>query len=68
MEDTNSGTTVSDRLTTLIARSCQRPARIAAYTPAPMDNGTTMTKATAASLSELSRALPTNGATGARKV
>ena len=68
MEDTNSGTPVRDRLPTLLTPSGQRPARIAAYTPAPMDSGTTMTKATAASFRELSKALPTNGATGLRKV
>ena len=30
IEETNSGTTVNDRPATLITRSCQRPARIAA--------------------------------------
>ncbi len=30
MEDTNSGTTVSDSPATVITRSCQRPARAAA--------------------------------------
>ena len=64
--DTNSGTVVADRPTTEMTRSGARPKFSAATTPPKMPSGTTITKASAPSLSEFTRALTTNGSTGVR--
>src|ERR1700750_3327073 len=50
--DTNSGTVARDRPLTLMAPSTGRPRLSAATIPAKMLSGTTITNATAASLSE----------------
>lgn len=52
LPETNSGTVDSDRPVALMSRSVARPRCRAAVTPPAMLSGTTMTKATAASLSE----------------
>ena len=54
--ETNSGTVDSDRPATLMLRSTALPRFSAARTPPRMLSGTTITKATAASLSERPRA------------
>ena len=66
MEETNSGTTVSDRPPSVISLSCQRPRRRAASMPAPMDSGMTMAAVIAASARDLPSACQMNGATGLR--
>ena len=66
MEVTNSGITAIAIPPTPITRSCHRPTRAAAYTPAAIDSGTTSTNATAASFTEFPSAPSTYGATGAR--
>jgi hypothetical protein len=66
MPETNSGTVDSDRPATLIVRSTALPRERAARTPPTMASGTTITKATAASLSECSSAGTRNVLTGAR--
>ncbi len=63
--ETNSGTVDSDRPVTLMVRSTARPRFMAATTPPMMLSGTTSTKATAASLSDRTRAGPRNELTGA---
>ena len=64
--DTNSGTTVPDRPTTVIVRSIGRPTCRAEITPPTMLSGTTRANATAASFIELSSASWTNGRIGSR--
>ena len=66
MPDTNSGTVVADSPATEMIRSGARPAFSAAMTPPAMPSGTTITNASAASLSELTSADWMNGQTGVR--
>ena len=66
MPETNSGTTVTESPVRVMTRSSQRPTFSAATTPPAIASGTTMTKATAASLRELISAVAMKGATGAR--
>ena len=65
MPDTNSGTVESERLVVLMMRSTARPRFRAATTPPRIESGTTITKATAASLSERRTAGKRNELTGA---
>src|SRR5947209_872647 len=62
--DTTSGMTVAERPTTLIVRSMRLPTFSADNTPPAMPSGTTTTNARAASLSELTSALPRMGPIG----
>ena len=64
--DTNSGTVDSDIPVTEMARSVPWPAYSAAITPPRMPSGTTITNASAASLTELISAARTKGATADR--
>ena len=66
MPDTNSGTLDSESPVTEIVRSMPRPAYRAAITPPMMPSGTTTTKASAASLTELISAALMNGSTDVR--
>ena len=61
---TNSGIAVSERPVTVIRRSDIRPRRRPEIVPPRMLSGTTSTKATAASLSELTNAGPSRSETG----
>src|SRR5579859_2107951 len=56
--DTNSGTVASVSPDIEMTRSTQRPANMAAITPPRIESGTTMMNASAASLSELTSAVP----------
>ena len=64
--DTNSGTVDSDSPVTEMTRSVPRPACSAAITPPRMPSGTTITKASAASLTELISAARMKGSTADR--
>ncbi len=62
--ETNSGMTVADSPPTVIIRSVSLPLRSAAMIPPNTPSGTTITKATTASLAEFRRALPRSSETG----
>ena len=64
--DTNSGTVAADSPSTEMIRSVARPYLSAASTPPRIPSGTTITKASAASLTEFTSAAWTYGSTADR--